>query len=345
MRFFGKSVRTPKTVTPLWAVGLLASIAAGAASAIWAGSTTQPPHDETWAERTKEQRSAGYPDCASRVEPVTADDVISWAINRLSGYRSVRATVKMSAYFFGHQLLSQGWYLEQRTGSLVRQRFELVGNLQGRPVGFTQVCDGHWLWRLEYLPDNCSASRIDVQQLEDTLANLRVSGKLGNRAKVSFWKSLAHLLAGLKAQYRFCRLRSARLPAGTIVWRLDGWYQTVTGPEVRQQKVQAGLASVGPVPPVGPHEVARPDGACPPQVPRRVVVYLDRRTAVPLRLEYRWERCTPEGQGRAVGHQRLVIEFSQVGIDWQPNTFANLFRPPRAEFVDRTDEYLDLLLK
>ncbi len=333
MRFFGKSDRTPKMVLQTPAVLLLAALAAGAASAILANNKAQRPGAATMAPVPNGTNSAVLP---------PPDLVIGRAVRQLAAYRTIEATVHMSARLFDHVLAGSGRYLEQRTSSAVKHRLDLISQFEGQGTGLCQVCDGRWLWRVERLPDACSASRIDLERLHDDLANMQALGQLGGKERIAYWQSLADLLVALHTEYLFQRAVPVRLASGQLVWRLVGHCRTglpTNSDRASARNLAGGVSGEGGRSP-GP-------AAAPVQrnhMPSEVVIDVHQHTGIPLRIEYTWNRCDPAGQGRAGRADRqLVLEFAQVRINSRPGFPQSAFEPPAADYVDRTGEYLEEL--
>lgn len=248
----------------------------------------------------------------------------------------------MSARLFGHALDSSGRYFELRTPIAVAHRLDLLGQLKGQSIGLSQVCDGQSLWRLETLPDSHVATRIDLQRLHDNMVNLKISGGLSGGGKIACWESLADLLIGLQAEYEFQHAVPVRLSGGASTWQLIGKCRGRGAAEVQNipKQRRAGIVPVA----TGQGSARAVTAVRHAQVPDQVILYLDRQTAIPVRIQYAWNRPGPAGQGGAADNDRqLVIEFTGVRINSPPSIPQSAFQPPQADFVDRTDEYLELV--
>ena len=235
------------------------------------------------------------------------------ARDTLAGYRSVRATVRQRT---AASVTADGPYLQANAG---RVRFELAGELDGRPFGVTQVSDGEVLFTEYRTGGEPRVTRRDVRQLARTAAESGVDAPDGGRAA-------------------FDALGTGGLPALLAAFRRTVTFDAPTTESVGGAGMHVLAGRWNPAARAVLH--ARYGGDLPEHVPHGVRIYLDRTRLFPHRVRYVRDAAGGDRPSDGV----LTLDFTDVAVNVRLPDDAFLYAAPEGVTVeDVTNRYAEEL--
>jgi hypothetical protein len=302
-----------KIVLPIFA------IAAGVLAAQWLGAADWATLSLSGTSRESDPSTQ-----VNAATSVTADDrataILDRAIAKLADAASFSTRLRHQVHLFDHDLIGAGLYKQQGEGAERRLRYELKMQLGDKLASQLQVVDERYLWTYRDTATGPLITQVDLSRVE--VAEQKAYGATSGRRAIA---GLPRLLTGLRENFVFTNVTDGFL-GPTPVWSLEGtWRMECLGALFPDQATVLAAGTM--------------DFEKQPQLPERVVLFINQESMVPQRIEYHRRIGSKDGTNvefvSAVTLELLDPRFNDL-IDDQDF----VYQPGQHPVADITESYL-----
>ena len=290
-----------------------------------------PAHSPTSGENT--YQTGRHPRQDSDTEPSQGQMLIRQAEATLQRHYTVSAQVTQTAHLFGHKVIGNGQYFEQRSNQGLRFRLELKvqPGKDKEASGLLQVCDGRYLWNYRKLRGAESLTCVDSALVQQRLEE---QGKQTVQLLDS-WPGLGglpKLLRSFDRAFVFGKPEGVELQDDFPAWKVEGrWRPEMLARAVPEHKeaIEKGRG------------VALED--LPQHLPNCVVLFLGKDDLFPYSIfYYRLNGKTTEVKASPNDPQMVVITMMNVRFN-QTIHAAQFVYKPGLKYEDETEKMLQKL--
>lgn len=277
---------------------------------------------------------------ASTPRPVTGQELVSQAAQRLLMLPGIEASTRQKVNIFGQQLVGSGNYLQLSSGPRLMLRLDIklcnaAEDVTARSSSVQQISDGDTFWIRRSQGDENTLSRVNLRRLRDVASQV---GPADVPPPPTLWMALGglpKLLAALDTHFVF------DTPTATVVgqenlpvWIIEGrWRPAILANLLPDQQaaIQAGQSA--------------DLSALPPHLPHGVTLMLGRDQVIPLfpyAISY-YRDAPSDRTSDAPAARQALVTWELFDVHFRSDLDASLFdyRPSDNQQVDeRTDEYI-----
>lgn len=270
---------------------------------------------------------------ASEAE-IEARELLARAIAELDRRRSVTSRLRMRVDAFEQRLDGSGTYAQGPKGSNLL-KIDLVWSVADGGSALRHVCDGRYVWTYRESGSGSSLVRVDVRQVAQTASEQHQNAAQVDAVMAQSLGGLPAILRSFGSQFELGPVRKGKL--GKLeVWVLDGTRGPPAGPAERSGTGNTSGASP-----------TLDFSQSPECAPDRGLVFLDRESLFPFRLELRRKTGNQEGVDADSGVQRdrpiVTMDWYEVALDVPIDPAQFAYQPGNVEVSDQTGRVLKRL--
>jgi hypothetical protein len=295
---------------------------------------------DTKSVAARAEVSAAAPAAPTAPRPVTGQELVSQAAQRLLLLPGIEASTRQKISIFGQQLVGSGTYLQLANGPRLMLRLDLKlrnasDEVAARSSFMQQISDGDTFWVRRSQGEETTLTRVNVRRLRDTASQI---GPSDAPPPATLWMALGglpKLLSALDAHFEF------GTPTPTVVgkeklpvWSIEGHWRPAILANLLPEQQQAILAGE-------PADLSK----LPPHLPHGVTLILGRDQVIPLfpyGISY-YRYVAVDGASDAQPARQSMVSWELFDVHFRPDLDTSLFdyRPHDNQQVDeRTDEYI-----